>query len=136
MEDKIFKIIEENSEHFFDLDVDEYKSKINMLNESGTTFPYLYCVQLNSTILTFFLDLYEEYIDINNANKEGYTVLMEYASQDDIHAVQKLLRAGVDWTMKDKEGMTAIDYANFEERGLEGGMETHYELMKWAETHS
>jgi FtsZ-binding cell division protein ZapB len=135
MEDKIFKIIEEGSITFLDLPVEEYKNKINMLSEDGSTFPYLRCVELNNAILPFFMDIYEEYIDINNTNKNGYTVLMEYANQDDIYNVNKLLKAGVNWKMKDNKGMTAMDYANFEERGLEGGMETHYYLMKWNETH-
>jgi len=135
MEDIIFTMIETNSVDFLDLPTEEYKSKINMLSKNGLTFPYLHCIEKSSVLLSPLLKRYEKYIDINNTNKNGYTVLMEYAKQNDDFYVFQLLKKGADWKMKDNKGMTAMDYADLETLGELGSMEAYYTLKEWDEKH-
>ena len=116
---------------------------INDLSEKGDTFPYLYAIENLVSGPSFFIDNIDK-LDINNKNKYGKTALMALAEKGLIYDVKKLLEAGADWTMKDKNGKIARDYAesysketdiNKLEDGEDNDPAIYYLLKEWEETH-
>ena len=68
-----------------------------------------------TTILNNDEDLYKFLIksgaNINDADENGFTVLMFSAIGNDIDAVKELLNAGAETNIKDNQGKTVLDYA-------------------------
>ena len=50
--------------------------------------------------------------DINRIEPDGKTVLTDAVERQEVHAVEVLLSKGVDKTIKNSEGKTALDIAN------------------------
>jgi len=69
------------------------------------------CETNNIEQLSQYVNYYESEIDINEVDQYGWTLLMSAACSGSIYCVEFLLRAGSDWTLTDKSGLTAFRLA-------------------------
>ena len=142
---RILKLVQDRKKGIFSSNTKElFKNEnINILSEDRKTFPYLLAIETVTTFSSIFIDNIDK-LDINNKNKYGKTALMALSEKGLIYYVKKLLEAGADWTMKDKNGKIARDYAesysketdiNKLEDGEDNDPAIYYLLKEWEETH-
>lgn len=92
----------------------------NLLNNSGYSALYVSVRNNRQEVLKTLLKSVS--VDINTANKNGWTPLMEAVFDGNIAAVQALINAGADLNLKQKDGWTAL---HFTANKIENGKRTN-----------
>jgi hypothetical protein len=87
------------------------KEELNEYFNEGNDFPLSYAIQAGNASYFLFNDEILSLLDLNLTNKNGRTALMLAAGRGLDREVKVMLRNGADWTMKDYDGKTALDYA-------------------------
>jgi len=111
--EKIINLIKEKGSYeMFELKDNNYpKEELNELSNDGKTFPLLLAIQKGKSRHFVFTPEVLEKLDLNMTNKHGTTALMELAKRGMANEMAVLVKAGVDWTLKDEKGKTAHEYA-------------------------
>jgi hypothetical protein len=75
-----------------------------------------FCESNNIEELSRYIESYHTELDINEKDQYGWTLLMSAACSGSFDCVELLLRAGSDWTLTDKGGLTAFHLAQKKHR--------------------
>ena len=90
----------------------ELKGNIMLKDESGND-PFFICVQNNNYDFMFNILLEENNISLNSTNNEGKSIihLILQTNENKKTILKKALESGFDFNIKDKDGMSPLDYA-------------------------
>ena len=97
--------------------IKEIKGNIMLKDEYGKD-PFFLCVQYNNYDFLFNVLIEEDNIKLNSTNNEGKSIIHLLVSnalyENNNNILLKALKAGFDFSIKDNDGMTPLDYACFE----------------------
>lgn len=106
---------------------------INEPSYDNETFPYLYALEKYQGLGSDFRD--NPKLDVNNKNKHNETALIFLAKANNHDDVKILLERGADYSVVDRYGKTAIDYAEPFFYEDDGDGRTYLLLKEWIKNH-
>jgi ankyrin repeat protein len=87
------------------------KEELNEYFGEDEHFPLLYAILTGHARHFLFDEEIISQLDLNLTDKQGRTALMWAALFGLYNEIKVMLKNGADWTIKDNEGKTALDYA-------------------------
>jgi hypothetical protein len=98
---------------------DYTKKELNEYIDERNDCPLSYAMQTGHAHYFLFNDEILPLLDLNLTDKQGRTALMWAALFGLYNEIKVMLKNGADWTIKDNEGKTALDFAREYEKSEE-----------------